>query len=238
MFELGLRPLMAMLLDSVVFARLPRIPVADRPLLVLPNHVSWWDGFLVRRLQQRVRPHGRLYSIMLEQELRKAPFLRRLGAIGMSPGSLPSVRRMFRVIREVARENPEAVVQFYPQGRIYPSFRRPLGLEPGFERLMSVLDGPLVLPVALHIEPLNRLRPTAFVVCGSLLDPTRDPVDRDAVEAEITGRLDWLQALLGRHGERVIEALNAPTDAPARTTAHHPPDKTAPLTAVHRGGQP
>ena len=41
---------------------------ADRPVVIAANHTSWWDGFLLRDLQRRLRPEAPLYTVMLESE--------------------------------------------------------------------------------------------------------------------------------------------------------------------------
>ena len=45
----------------------------DQPVLLLPNHHSWWDGFYVYLLN-RMRFHRSLYLMMLEEQLFKQDF--------------------------------------------------------------------------------------------------------------------------------------------------------------------
>ena len=58
----------------------------------------------------------------------------------------------------------------------------------------------MVLPVGIHIEPLNRASPRAFISVGepigSALRPTAEDLER-AVESE----LDQILEFLDRHGE-------------------------------------
>src|SRR5690606_18696619 len=138
------------------------------PLLIAANHVSWWDGFLVRALQRALRPQAPLHTVMTSAELARFPLLGWMGAVGMDPSSASSVGHAVGVLERRLSAHPEGVVAFFPQGRIWPSHRRPLGFARGVELFASHL-GAVVLPVGLHLEPLNRVAATAFVAAGQLL---------------------------------------------------------------------
>ena len=55
------------------------------PLLFVANHVSWWDGFLLRAVQRRLRPDAAFVTVMSAAQLDRFPFFRWLGAIGVDP---------------------------------------------------------------------------------------------------------------------------------------------------------
>ncbi len=194
------------------------IPSADRlqggPLLFVPNHTSFWDGFIIRRIQKRLRPDAPLYSIMLEDELERRPFLRRLGGMGIRPGDPRSFRTVLNVLARRLEARPDACVAFFPQGRIWPSFRRPLGFHSGVRTLVRRLPALRVLPTGLHLEGHNRTGLTAYVSVGDPLPPPDLQPDwvralEQAVEAEIDGILDHVSL----HGE------DGPTRWPPRSAA-------------------
>ena len=63
------------------------VPTPDPtlPLLITPNHSTWWDGFFFYTLNKRIfRRKG--YLMMLEEQLSKYRFFRRIGAFGIEPG--------------------------------------------------------------------------------------------------------------------------------------------------------
>ena len=202
-FESVFRPWMSRRMDVRV-AGLPSDLPNDRPLLVVANHVSWWDGFLVREVQRRVRPNAPLYTVMLQQELDKRWFFRPMGGLGLTPGSLTSVRQLIRQLADLRGRQPNAVVSFFPQGKIWPSFRRPLEFEPGLRVVMQTLSPCVVLPLALHIEPGNRVKPTAYESAGP---PVMNEAEASSsiLERLVQDSLDRVLSFLGRHGERARE---------------------------------
>jgi 1-acyl-sn-glycerol-3-phosphate acyltransferase len=182
-----------------------------RPLVLVANHVSWWDGFLLREVHRALRPRSPLHFIMLQEELEKHRFFRLLGGIGIRPRSATSVARALRLLEERLQRRPDSVVLFFPQGCIFPAYRRPLGFQPGVELLARRLPQALFLPVALHLEPLTTAAPTAFVALGEPMEA--GAATAAALEAAVERELDAVLALLAEHGE------NAPAAWPPRRAA-------------------
>lgn len=206
-FDLGFDPWMRLRLGRVLLTGLPRQLPIDRPLLLISNHSSWWDPFLLREVQRALRPGAPVHSVMLARELERRPLLRGLGAIGIDPSAAPSFARAVRELEARAAERPDSVILFFPQGRIRPSFVRPLGFRRGVELLGRRL-GAVALPVGVHLEPLTSPNPSCFVSAGSPVhgeDATASML-QDAVE----GELDAIQGLLATQGE------NAPAVWPGR----------------------
>ncbi|MFP4624931.1 MAG: hypothetical protein ACLFRX_12175, partial [Gemmatimonadota bacterium] len=70
-FELVFRPWMRRRLDGIHVRGLEGaawIP-GELPVLLLANHVSWWDGFLLREVHRSLRPDAPLHVVMSEAEL-------------------------------------------------------------------------------------------------------------------------------------------------------------------------
>jgi 1-acyl-sn-glycerol-3-phosphate acyltransferase len=170
------------------------------PLLLAANHVSWWDPFTLRELQRALRPDAPFHTVMLEAELARRPFFRRLGVVGLDPASPASLRGCIRQLRQLLKERPDGAVCFFPQGRIWPSFRRPLGFRGGIGLLARELGPLVILPVGLHVEPLNATRPTVF---ASAAAPLRVDGRLDVAELEraVEGEVDAVLTFLSRHGE-------------------------------------
>jgi 1-acyl-sn-glycerol-3-phosphate acyltransferase len=207
-FELVFRPWMHRRLAGVHVAGVPRDFPTDRPLLLVANHSSWWDPFLVREVQRELRPGAPLYTLMLRSELVRRPLLRRLGVVGIDGDTPSSVLAALRFLGRRLRDRPDGAVLLFPQGRIWPSGCRPLGFRPGVELFARRLDA-AVLPVGLHLEPLNRIAPTAFVSIGEVL-PSTASVAR--IEAEVEEELDRILSFLSLHGEAAPGAWPAPHD--------------------------
>ena len=173
-----------------------------RPLVLVANHVSWWDGFLLLDLARRARPKSRMLTVMLESELRRVPLLRALGGIGLTPGALGPLRALLDRLRSFWSSEPSGMLAVFPQGKIWPTGRRPLGFRPGLRRFVTDAVPCTILPVGLHVEPLNHLAPTAFVRVGPPI-----PVDQASsfdlarVEAAVADCLDHTMTRLVTLGE-------------------------------------
>jgi hypothetical protein len=200
LFEAAFLPWMRRRVD-LRMTGLPRDLPSRTPLVIASNHSTWWDGFALRALQRSLRPRAPVYTVMLERELARRPFFRRIGVIGIDPERLASVRGLMRRIDDLTLRRPDSVIIFFPQGRIWPSYRRPLGFRPGIELLLRQLPEWLLLPVGLHLESLNSSRPTLFLNCGAVQSSSDPPVGAGQIEACVEKCLDDLRAHLLRCGE-------------------------------------
>lgn len=200
-FDLAFGPRMRLGIRSVQMAGLPGAIPHAQPVLLVSNHVSWWDGFLLRKLQVALRPRGTFHVVMLERELRQRPFLRLLGGLGLSPGSVASLRRLGRELAAARRDRPDRVVLFFPQGRIWPSHRRPLGFQKGVRLVARSLAPVTVLPVGLHLEPGQHPAPTAYVSVAPPVAVDAEDVSPTALEKAVQGELDAILSFLSHHGE-------------------------------------
>ena len=204
-FTLTFRPWMRSRIARVNIAGLPSDVPASLPIVLIANHVSWWDGFLLMEVRRVLRPSAPFHTIMLESQLSKSPFLRRIGAIGIDPSSPASIRGAIVELKARVNERPDSVVFYFPQGRIWPSHRRPLGFKSGIERFLEAMDESVVFPVGVHLEPLTKAAPSAFLSIGPPL--TSRPVPRAAIlEAAVTTQLDAILRFVDTHGENSIEA--------------------------------
>jgi 1-acyl-sn-glycerol-3-phosphate acyltransferase len=178
----------------------------DLPLLLVANHVSWWDGFLLRAVQKRLRPRGALFTVMSARELARFPYFSLLGAVRLDRDSVGSVRRMLRELAAHRRRHREMlIVSYFPQGRIWPSGRRPLGFQRGVGLVAAHLAPIAVVPVALHIEPLTTPSAHAFVLVGDpMIVGMGETPDVGAIERAVVSLLDRLRDFLDDSGEDAV----------------------------------
>lgn len=103
---------------------LPHTVAADpkRSILLLSNHVSWWDGFWGSYLND-IHWNKRFHVIMLERELAARKFLRHVGAYSIDPGNRSMIESL-RFTAELLNE-PQNMVLLFPQGKIC-SFHNPV----------------------------------------------------------------------------------------------------------------
>jgi 1-acyl-sn-glycerol-3-phosphate acyltransferase len=200
LFELFFRPWMKWRVRAVLVSWAAAPPV-DRPLLLAANHVSWWDAFVLREVQRALRPGAPMYVVMSSDGLARYPYFRRMGVIGVD-SSAGSVARALRYLRDRLRERPDSTVVFFPQGRIWPSHRRPLGFRRGIEVFGRRLSA-CVLPVGIHAEPLSTVSPTYFVSIGEAMDGRASVED---VERRVQAELDAVLGFVAEHGEDAASA--------------------------------
>lgn len=210
-FELFFRPWMKRRV-RLALAPLPPLPL-DRTLILAANHTSWWDPFALRELHRCHRPRTPLYTLMLEHEVASRPFFRRIGIVGIQPDSVASVRSAIRVLERRTTANPGATVTFFPQGRIWPATRRPLGFRRGIDLFARSIPDSLVLPVAVRVEALNAVKPTVFVLPGQPFDAREVRSVAERCEREVTHLLDRIDNHLQDFGEEA--PLRWPPNEPA-----------------------
>ncbi|HYH79930.1 MAG TPA: 1-acyl-sn-glycerol-3-phosphate acyltransferase [Longimicrobium sp.] len=199
-FELFLRPWQRRRLNAIRITGLPRGLRGDVPLVLAANHASWWDTFTLRELHRLLRPRAPLYTLAKEEELRRVPYFRLTGAFGVDADRPRSVLAAVRFLRDRVRERRDATVIFFPQGRIWPSHRRPLGFRRGIEAFVRPIAPCIVLPVAIHHEPGATPAPTVYVSAGAPVFVTRD-LDHDLLECLVEAESDAILDFLSLHGE-------------------------------------
>jgi 1-acyl-sn-glycerol-3-phosphate acyltransferase len=138
--------------------------VAKHPVLAVSNHTSWWDPMFSIYLG-----HGRLkadaFAMMDAKNLRKLPFLGRIGGFGFDLDD-PADRRL--VLSYAARllDRPGRLVWIFPEGAERP---RSLGVDefrPGAALVAKKASIDTVIPVGLRYEFTHKEHPEAFISIG------------------------------------------------------------------------
>jgi chlorobactene lauroyltransferase len=171
------------------------------PLLFVPNHSSWWDGFFAFELAAQLGQ--RFYVMMQADQLRAITFFARVGAFSMER---EHPRQAYRDLQYAAKLLvPGHGVWVFPQGRRAPA-DAPLELESGVARLASWGAPVRVVPVAMRYQFLSEEYPEAFAYFGTpwVVTAADTPVElgvRLTRELAATReRLDRRLALSGREG--------------------------------------
>jgi 1-acyl-sn-glycerol-3-phosphate acyltransferase len=168
----------------------------DLPLILVSNHLSWWDGFFLSEIQRRLFPRRPLYTFMLETELERFPVFRKIGVTGIRHDQPATLLRAFRALKKMRSTEAEFCVSFFPQGQLYLQEAGARGFKRGIETLIRSLHPVQVLPIAIRIEPLRSPRPTAIIRAGSAIRSDDRPVSAGLLEDRIeTLRLEILETL-------------------------------------------
>lgn len=105
-----------------------------RPLLVLANHFSWWDGFFIYHLGD-VLLGKRFHVMMLEEQLHNYPILRSAGAFSVNKNSRSILESL--AFAASLLHDPANLVLIFPQGRIESIHCE----NPGFEKgVMKIIE--------------------------------------------------------------------------------------------------
>lgn len=109
-------------------------PPIGKSVLLIGNHVSWWDGFWGLRMCNELF-HKQFHVMMLENNLRDSRILRHTGAFSVQPGS----RSAFFSLQYAAQllDQPGNLLLMYPQGRIQSVYEQEIRFEPGIKRLAA-----------------------------------------------------------------------------------------------------
>ena len=169
--------------------------VAERPVLVVSNHTSWWDPLVILHLTTRVLRVD-AYAMMDARNLRELPFFGKVGAFGVE---LESAADGARAIRYAAKllDRPGRLVWIFPQGREVPVTARPLGFRPGSAEVARVSKLAAVVPAAIRYEHGDRPEPCLYVAFGAPIAAERDVARATrAQEAAVAGELDRIDRAL------------------------------------------
>jgi 1-acyl-sn-glycerol-3-phosphate acyltransferase len=110
------------------------VNTAGRPVLMIGNHFSWWDGFIAYRLNDLFL-HKKFHVMMLEEQLASRLFLNKAGAFSIKRNSRSVIESL--CYASSLLHEPENIVFVYPQGTITSLHSRPVKFEKGTERIID-----------------------------------------------------------------------------------------------------
>jgi 1-acyl-sn-glycerol-3-phosphate acyltransferase len=207
-FEYVFRPLRGLHLNSIAVANFPHALKSQLPIILYGNHPSNWDGFLYREAQLHLRPDQPLFSLMLNSELIKRPLFQKLGGLGITPGNTSATRHCLRELIRLKKIHPQLILSVFPQGEVRPSWQGSLNFQAGMVTLAKVLSPVLLIPVAIHFEYLQGLKPTALMAFGKPVECLDVIPSISELESEVQKPLADLHALVKQFGEKLPTIWN------------------------------
>jgi 1-acyl-sn-glycerol-3-phosphate acyltransferase len=105
----------------------------NKPVLLIANHISWWDGFWADYVNQNVF-HRKFHFMMLEEQLRKYWFFNYSGGYSVSKKS-KSIVETLNYTSELLND-PKNMVLVFPQGEIQSMHNQNIQFEKGLERIL------------------------------------------------------------------------------------------------------
>lgn len=136
--------------------------VTDRglPVLVLANHFSWWDGFWIMQMNEKLFKR-KFYFMMLEQQLRRLWVFNKTGGYSVRKGSRSIIESISYTITLL--EDSDNMVLIFPQGRIESMHRNDFVFEKGAIRIADQAKKVQILFVVNLVEYFSHSRPTLFM---------------------------------------------------------------------------
>jgi len=158
------------------------VPESGKPLLVVSNHFSWWDGFFILWLNNRYF-HRRFYVMMLEEQLRKNMILNKAGAFSVSRktrGIIESLEYSRNVLADRGNK-PLPLLLMFPQGEIRSMHIPSLKFEKGIEKITRGIEGDIdLLMTAVLVDYFSRQKPELHYHCE--MYPLRGPLKTAGLE--------------------------------------------------------
>ena len=147
-----------------------------KPVLLIGNHIGWWDGFWAMYLKLEVVKR-RFHFMMQEDQLLRFRFFNYTGAFSVNRKS----RKVVESVQYAASllEDPENMVLIYPQGRLQSLYASQFLFEKGIERILQGREGEVQLLMSVNmIDYLAHRKPTLYIYLRDYEGPFR----REALE--------------------------------------------------------
>lgn len=149
-----------------------------QPILLIANHVGWWDGFWAMHLRNKV--FGRkFYFMMREDQLLRYRFFNLTGGFSVNKGS----REVLKTLDYTSKllDDKLNMVLIYPQGRLQSLYRSEFVFQKGIERLINGREGRVQIVLSVNmIDYIANKKPTVTMYIrdfgGEL---TREALERD-----------------------------------------------------------
>jgi 1-acyl-sn-glycerol-3-phosphate acyltransferase len=156
-------------------------------VLVVANHISWWDGFWVEYLNRK-RIHRKFYFMMLEEQLKRYRFFQYCGGFSVKKGSREVVDSIDYTLELLSKD--ENMVLMFPQGKIYSSYNSEVLFESGIQHIIErCKDETQVIFVVNLTDYFSDSKPNLFIytkVC------TAGSLRHGSVEDEYNGFLSMV----------------------------------------------
>jgi 1-acyl-sn-glycerol-3-phosphate acyltransferase len=180
----------------------------ELPVILAPNHSTWWDGFFVYILNQHFFQR-KFYIMILEEQLIQYKFFQKIGGYSISQDSPKSIIQSLEFTSKIMRLYPNSLITIFPQGKLFPSFKKPLFFKKGIEKVIKLYgDNVTVLPLSIRIEFLNEEKPNVYFAFGTPFISNGNDNDLiQNIENKVALGMDYINnsILNSKHGQIIID---------------------------------
>ena len=144
---------------------------ADRSMITLISHVSWWDPLVGLVLWRKLFVGRDILMPMASEQLSRFRFFRRLGVFGIDPDDPTSMGQMRRHVLQRLAQSPDTILGLTPQGR-FTDPREPIRLRPGAAAIAAACErSPSVVVISIEYVFWQDARPELLVAVRSCDSP-------------------------------------------------------------------
>jgi 1-acyl-sn-glycerol-3-phosphate acyltransferase len=131
------------------------------PVLLLSNHLSWWDGFWAMYLNIKLFQR-KFYFMMIEEQLKKYKFFNKTGGYSVKKGSRSIIETLEYTIQLLKDKNN--MVLLFPQGEIQSLYTQTIHFENGIGNIMKKVSGPVqVIFLVNLVEYFSNPKPGLYL---------------------------------------------------------------------------
>lgn len=142
---------------------------ADKSVLLIANHFSYWDGMLLYYLNQQITGK-KFHAMILEETALKEPMLKYAGGFSVKKNSRDILESLSFAAQLL--NDPQNMVLIFPQGKLYSNFIGKVTFEPGISKIMQQANGKFQLMLAaIFAETFEHKKPVANVYLSNEQQP-------------------------------------------------------------------
>jgi 1-acyl-sn-glycerol-3-phosphate acyltransferase len=128
------------------------------PVIVLSNHISWWDGFWIMYFNRKILKR-KFYFMMLEDQLRKHWYFNYCGGFSVNKNSKSLIESLKYCIDLL--EHTDNMVLLFPQGEIKSMHMQNIEFQKGIEYILHNCSNNIqILFIANIIDYFSNPKPT------------------------------------------------------------------------------
>lgn len=147
---------------------IPELP-SDKAVLLTSNHISWWDGFFLDLLNRRFFKRM-AYIMILEEQLKKYSFFKKIGGFSINPVSKTDLKESLNYASELLM-NKKNLAIIFPEGELRPFDIKDNPIKKGVLSLSKNITNPFaVLIIAIKISFYNERLPEVYISFGPVMD--------------------------------------------------------------------
>lgn len=107
----------------------------NRAILILSNHLSWWDGFWIFHIN-RIHFKKKFHVMITEENYEKVWFLKYLGSFSVKNNS----RSVIQTLEYAGRllDDPQNLVLIFPQGKLYSGHTDQIQFQKGLMNMINI----------------------------------------------------------------------------------------------------